>query len=232
MAITNRKFTDPAGWDNPSSSFYGKGNYGQPDRPGLTTDAMQKVMDEIPRTMIAPAINGLIDDLSSTDDGASGADNIGATPITGGTANSVQGILEELAMGGVETGVTPGTYGGTNSTASSPYATYPVLTVDKYGRITYAYGQSISLFNVFVWTIAAGNTTATVTVCGQYPHVQCRKQTNVGMGTRYEYLKDSEYTVTFEPGTGSLGYVTVTLTSSMSDDVQIIVMGNIVAQTM
>ena len=101
MAITSRKFVAPEGWDNPASSFYGKGNYGQPDRPGLSTAEMQKVMDEIPRTVIAPAFNGLIDDLVTYIDGGSGADNIGATPVTGGTAHTVQGILEEIVDGGI-----------------------------------------------------------------------------------------------------------------------------------
>lgn len=101
MAITSRKFVAPDGWDNPASSFYGKGNYGQPDRPGLPTAEMQKVMDEIPRTVIAPAFNGLIDDLTSYVNGQSGADNIGATPVTGGTASTVQGILEEIVDGGI-----------------------------------------------------------------------------------------------------------------------------------
>lgn len=43
-----------------------------------------------------------IDDLLATTDGASGADQIGATALTGGTATTVQGILEELkaAIGG------------------------------------------------------------------------------------------------------------------------------------
>ena len=101
MAITSRKFVDPEGWDNPASSFYGKGNYGKPDRPGLPTAEMQKVMDEIPRTVIAPAVNGLIDDLVTYIDGGSGADNIGATPVTGGTAHTVQGILEEIVEDGI-----------------------------------------------------------------------------------------------------------------------------------
>ena len=101
MAITSRKFVAPDGWDNPASSFYGKGNYGQPDRPGLPTAEMQKVMDEIPRTVIAPAINGLIDDLVAYIDGGSGADNIGATPVTGGVATTVQGVLEEIVDGGI-----------------------------------------------------------------------------------------------------------------------------------
>lgn len=101
MALTNRKFNDPTGWDNPASDFYGHGNYGQADRPGLSTANMQKVMDENGRTIIAPRINQIIDDLTATADGASGADNIGATPLTGGTKNTVQGILEEIADGTV-----------------------------------------------------------------------------------------------------------------------------------
>lgn len=103
MAITSRKFVDPTGWDNPASSFYGKGNYGQPDRPGLSTGEMQKVMDEIPRTVIAPAVNGLIDDLVNYVDGSSGADNIGATPVSGGSSHTVQGILEEIVGGTANT---------------------------------------------------------------------------------------------------------------------------------
>jgi len=103
MAITSRKFVAPEGWDNPASSFYGKGNYGKPDRPGLSTAEMQKVMDEIPRTVIAPAVNGLIDDLVTYIDGGSGADNIGATPVSGGTSHTVQGILEEIVDGTANT---------------------------------------------------------------------------------------------------------------------------------
>ena len=103
MAITSRKFVDPEGWDNTASSFYGKGNYGQPDRPGLSTAEMQKVMDEIPRTVIAPAFNGLIDDLVKYVDGQSGADNIGATPVSGGSSHTVQGILEEIVNGTANT---------------------------------------------------------------------------------------------------------------------------------
>ncbi len=101
MALTSRKFAYPDGWDNPASDFYGKGNYGKPDRPGYTTEEMQKVLDEISRTIIAPRINQIIDDLVAYVDSASGADNIGATPLTGGTAHTVQGIIEELAGGTV-----------------------------------------------------------------------------------------------------------------------------------
>ena len=97
--IQNRKFAYPDGWDNPASDFYNKGNYGKPDRPGLSTTEMQKVMDEIARTIIAPRINQIIDDLLAIADGASGADNIGATAVSGGTATTVQGILEEIVAG-------------------------------------------------------------------------------------------------------------------------------------
>lgn len=99
--ISERKFKYPDGWDNPASDFYGKGNYGKADRPGLSTANMQKVMDEIARTIIAPRINQIIDDLLAYTDSASGADNIGATPVTGGTASTVQGILEEIVGGAI-----------------------------------------------------------------------------------------------------------------------------------
>lgn len=100
MSLSSDKFTNPLAWDN-SSEFSGKGNYGQQDVPGLSVADMQKVMDELPR-YIASRVNEMIDDLLATTDGASGADQIGATALTGGTATTVQGILEELkaAIGG------------------------------------------------------------------------------------------------------------------------------------
>jgi hypothetical protein len=47
-------------------------------------DSIQEVFDNVTTPLISIA------------DGASGADNVGATPISGGTANTVQGVLEEL----------------------------------------------------------------------------------------------------------------------------------------
>lgn len=224
MALTNRKFNDPAGWDNPSSDFYGHGNYGKADRPGLSTENMQKVMDENGRTIIAPRINSIIDDLTSTTDGASGADQIGATSITGGTAETVQGILEELAMGGVVTGVTPGSYGHLYRNVDSPKFEYPIFTVDQYGRLTYAYGYELPLFDVETRTIAAGNTYINLSIYGSYFTVQCREYGYLAMGQGYTYLKDSDYTVTFTPGSPA-GTISVQLAATHSGDVEVIVLG-------
>lgn len=41
-------------------------------------------------------INAILDALASVTDGDSGADNVKATPLNGGTADTIQGILEEL----------------------------------------------------------------------------------------------------------------------------------------
>ena len=46
---------------------------------------------------VKDSINGIVDDLVSTTDGASGADNIGATPLKLGGATKVQGQLEEIS---------------------------------------------------------------------------------------------------------------------------------------
>lgn len=47
------------------ADLQGKGNVGQPDTPGLSTADMQKKMDELPREVIIPAFNALIDALTA-----------------------------------------------------------------------------------------------------------------------------------------------------------------------
>ena len=37
----------------------GKGNVGRPDTPGVSTAEMQRIMDELPREVLAPAFNEL-----------------------------------------------------------------------------------------------------------------------------------------------------------------------------
>lgn len=39
----------------------GKGNLGKPNTPGVTTQEMQRIMDEIPREVIIPAFNAFLD---------------------------------------------------------------------------------------------------------------------------------------------------------------------------
>lgn len=52
--------------------------------------------DALVKSLVKAKLNALIDALLDDTDGESGADNIGATKLTGGTAETVQGILEEL----------------------------------------------------------------------------------------------------------------------------------------
>lgn len=52
----------------------GKGNVGKPDTPGVSASEMQKILDEIPREVLVPFYNNLIDALESK----SAASSIGA----------------------------------------------------------------------------------------------------------------------------------------------------------
>ena len=42
----------------------GKGNIGKADTPGVTLSEMQRIMDEIPREVLVPKINAIIDDVN------------------------------------------------------------------------------------------------------------------------------------------------------------------------
>lgn len=41
----------------------GKGNVGRPDTPGVSTAEMQRIMDELPREVLAPIFNENIEEL-------------------------------------------------------------------------------------------------------------------------------------------------------------------------
>lgn len=43
----------------------GKGNIGKPNTPGVSTQEMQRIMDEIPREVIIPAFNAFLDALQA-----------------------------------------------------------------------------------------------------------------------------------------------------------------------
>lgn len=45
----------------------GKGNIGKPNTPGVTTQEMQRILDEIPREILVPAINAIADMLNKMD---------------------------------------------------------------------------------------------------------------------------------------------------------------------
>ena len=76
------------------SDLKGKGNVGRPDTPGVTTAEMQRILDEIPRDVLVPALNALIDALGAQDAAA----NLGAVMPEGLTAkgNTVQSVLNAL----------------------------------------------------------------------------------------------------------------------------------------
>ena len=75
-----------------AADLQGKGNVGKPDTPGYSTAEMQRVMDEMPREVIVPAFNALVD--AMTDKTAAASLGIAAPDgLTGGTVQEVVNAL-------------------------------------------------------------------------------------------------------------------------------------------
>lgn len=70
----------------------GKGNVGRPDTPGVSTAEMQRIMDEIPREVIIPAFNALIDALADKTSAAT----LGITAPEGIAGGTVQEVVNAL----------------------------------------------------------------------------------------------------------------------------------------
>ena len=88
MGLSSRKITT-----------YAKNIVDLPDRPnenGYTAATLKAFLDGRGDEEIKTSINGIVDDLVAVTDGSSGADQVGATAVGAGTAETVQGILEEL----------------------------------------------------------------------------------------------------------------------------------------
>ena len=88
MGLNDRKITVYA---NPVANL--------PDHPsqeGFTAERLKAAFDAIANEEVKHAINGIIDDLISKIDGASGADQVGSTGITDLDGTTVQAILESL----------------------------------------------------------------------------------------------------------------------------------------
>ena len=66
------------------------------DKPNLGSSTLLKQYFDSSPDELKTALNGLIDDLLAIGDGNSGADNIGATTVTGIVGNTVQTILENI----------------------------------------------------------------------------------------------------------------------------------------
>jgi len=95
-----------------------------PNADGLSGDQLKAVFDSRGDNEIKDSINGICDDLTATTDGSSGADNIGATAVTGGTATTVQGVMEEINNSAVKlTGAQ--TVAGVKTFSSSPIVPTP-----------------------------------------------------------------------------------------------------------
>lgn len=90
MAITSRKITTYA--DNIADLA------DRPNENGVSADQLKAIFDGRGDKEIKDSINGIVDDLVATTDGASGADQIGATPVKVGGASTVQGQTEELQL--------------------------------------------------------------------------------------------------------------------------------------
>ena len=73
----------------------GKGNVGRPDTPGVSTAEMQRIMDELPREVLAPAFNELAGQLeaetAAADIGAAAPEGVTAAP-----AGKLQAVLDGL----------------------------------------------------------------------------------------------------------------------------------------
>ena len=67
----------------------GRGNLGRPDTPGVTTEEMQRILDELPREVIIPKFNALVGALEDT----AAAASLGATE--GEAATTVQAALDD-----------------------------------------------------------------------------------------------------------------------------------------
>ena len=95
-----------------------------PNAYGLSADQLKAFFDSRGDNEIKDSINGICDDLTATTDGSSGADNIGATAVTGGTATTVQGVMEEINNSAVKL-TDSQTVAGVKTFSSSPIVPTP-----------------------------------------------------------------------------------------------------------
>ena len=79
------------------ADLQGKGNVGKADTPGVSTAEMQRILDELPREVIVPAVNELAEQLEAETAAANlGAEVPGAADLPEDTPHTVQGVLSAL----------------------------------------------------------------------------------------------------------------------------------------
>lgn len=88
MALKDRKITEAGIADH--------GVVSAPDRLRGTAAENKKVFDKLVRAVVAEKVNGIVDDLTSTEEGASGAAQLGISQIEGVKAVNVQEALQAL----------------------------------------------------------------------------------------------------------------------------------------
>lgn len=80
-----------------AADMAGKGNLGQADTPGVSASEMQRIMDELPREVLAPALNELAGQLEAAEAAALlGAQPPGEAVLPQDTPCTVQGVLDAL----------------------------------------------------------------------------------------------------------------------------------------
>lgn len=103
MALKDRKITE--------SGINAHGVVSAPDRLTGTAAENKKVFDQLVRTVVAECVNGLIDELSSTEDGSSGAEQIGICEVKGLKGGNIREMLESLKKGIDELSIAAGSGG-------------------------------------------------------------------------------------------------------------------------
>lgn len=68
----------------------------RPNENGITANQLKAMFDGRSDKELKTSLNGIVDDLVSKNDGASGADQVGSTALKSGGAETVQGQLEEV----------------------------------------------------------------------------------------------------------------------------------------
>lgn len=96
----------------------------KPTPDNMATSAFKAKFDEGPLAAQTYINDTLLVELAATTDGDSGADNIGATAVTGGTATTVQGIVEEINTASVKI-IGNQTVDGIKTFSSSPIVPTP-----------------------------------------------------------------------------------------------------------
>lgn len=144
--LKDLKFTEAELGDKDVSSL--------PDRPsdaGITAAELKARFDMIPKTLLALGkFNQIIDELGATEEGNSGADNIGVSPVvgtSGGTLQAVLGEMGDLTQAAKQAGEIAAAQGAAavtaadNATAAANAATEKAASAESASEIATSQGK-------------------------------------------------------------------------------------------